>query len=121
MTEKNKQLQKRVEDHAIAGIKFTNQLPQTTANKLIISQFIRAITSIGANYQEACEAESSKDFVHKIRISKKEARETIYWLRLLYRTNDPFQEAITRLGTETEELVKIFSSIVSKFSQPKVK
>ena len=70
---------------------------------------------MGANYQEACEAESSKDFVHKTKIVKKELRETKYWLRLLCKQNKEFMEEITCLGNESTELLKIFSAIVYKF------
>ena len=76
---------------------------------------IKAGTSIGANYREACEAESSKDFIHKIAVSKKEARETKYLLKLLLKTNPSFQNDIITLGKEANELVKIFASIIKKF------
>ncbi len=70
---------------------------------------------MGANYREACEAESSKDFVHKIRVVLKEARETKYWLKLLLKNNPQLSDEIIKLGKECAELIKIFSSIVSKF------
>ncbi len=72
---------------------------------------------MGANYREACEAESSKDFVHKIRVVLKEARETKYWLKLLLENNPALSEEIIKLGKECVELIKIFSSIVSKFKR----
>ena len=64
-------------------ILLVNELPKTSANLKIFHQIIRSGTSIGENYREACEAESAKDFVHKMSISKKEAKETLYWLELL--------------------------------------
>jgi len=72
---------------------------------------------MGANYNEACEAESSKDFVHKIKISKKEAKETKYWLRLLQvpEKNAPYKEELVALREECHEYLLIFSSVVSKF------
>ncbi|MCX6704676.1 MAG: four helix bundle protein [Candidatus Woesebacteria bacterium] len=92
-----------------------NKLPKTSANLVIFHQTIRSGTSIGANYHEACEAESAKDFVHKIRISKKEAKETCYWLVLLLKTNPKFKKELEGLSDEVSEFIKIFSKISSKF------
>jgi four helix bundle protein len=92
-----------------------NKLPKTSANLIIFHQIIRSGTSIGANYREACEAESAKDFVHKISISKKEAKETLYWLELLIRTNRGFEQGISNLLNETDEFVKIFAKICKSF------
>ena len=91
------------------------KLPKNIINNPLIVQLIKASTSVGANYREACEAESSRDFVHKIKISKKEARESKYWLKLLLKVNPNFRDKIVPLGKEVEEFVKIFASIVSKF------
>jgi len=90
-------------------------LPKNIINNRLVLQLMDAGTSVGANYREACEAESSKDFVHKIKISKKEARESKYWLKLLLKTNLDFRNRIVPLKEEAGELVKIFASIVSKF------
>lgn len=92
-----------------------NKLPKTSANLIIFHQVIRSGTSIGANYREACEGESAKDFIHKLRISKKEAKETLYWLELLIRTNQTYKKEISLLLNEVTEFIKIFSSVSSKF------
>lgn len=68
--------------------------------------------SIGANYCEANEAESRRDFIHKIGICKKETKETKHWLRLLAKTNPEIKENIKKLWSETKELLLIFSSII---------
>ena len=91
------------------------KLPNNLINQRIISQLIDCSSSIGANYSEACEAESSRDFVHKLRIAKKEAKETRFFLRLLFKANLEFTEEIIMRGKESTEFIKIFSSIVSKF------
>jgi len=98
-------------------IKLINKLSKNLINLEISKQVFRSGTSMGANYREACEAESSKDFVHKIRIVLKEARETKYWLKLLLKNNPTLSEEIIKLGKECVELIKIFSSIVSKFKR----
>lgn len=115
MTERNRLLQERIENFAVNGIGLTKVLSQTLSNRQIFSQFIDSITSVGANYHEACEAESAKDFVHKLKISRKENEETGYWLRILKRTNPEFSKNISVLEQESLELNKIFSSIINKF------
>lgn len=96
-------------------ILLTNRLPKTAANLVIVKQITRSGTSIGANYREACEAESAKDFIHKLRISKKEAQETSYWLNLLIQTNSGLRERLIKLNIEVIEFIKIFAKISSKF------
>ena len=98
-------------------INLSRTLPRNEVNSPLIRQVVRSGTSVGSNYREACEAESSRDFVHKIRIAKKEARETRYWLRLLLVSNQVLEDRIVPLGKESAELLKIFASISSKFNK----
>lgn len=91
---------------------FARRLPETTLTRPLISQFIRAGTSVGANYCEADEAESKKDFRHKIAICKKEARETRYWLRLIAGAVPERREEVRPLWQEAKELTLIFSAIM---------
>lgn len=78
-------------------------------------QVIRSSGSIGANYIEANEALSKKDFLMRIKISRKEAKESIYWLKLLKDSNSSSEIAtINSLIEESYQLVKILSSIVEK-------
>ena len=82
-------------------------------NEFILSkQLVRSGTSIGANTEEATAAQSRKDFISKMSISSKEARETNYWLRLL--RDSQLCEGIdyTDLIKESEEIIKILTSIV---------
>lgn len=84
-----------------------------TKNEFILSkQIIRSGTSIGANVNEAISAESKKDFVHKLSISLKEARETKYWLNLLKDSDYINQETFNKSNKSCEELIKILSSII---------
>ena len=82
-----------------------------SVNKRVIEQLVGASGSTGANYCEAVEAESKKDFIHKIGIVKKEVKETKHWLRLLARTNPERKEEIRKLWKEAHELLLIFSKI----------
>ena len=100
-------------------IAFARSLPETILTRPLISQVIRAGTSVGANYCEADEAESKKDFRHKIAICKKEARETRYWLRMIAAAAPDGREEARRLWQEAKELNLIFGAIVRTASEPK--
>ena len=94
---------------------FVKTLPKTTANIEDGKQLIKASGSVGANYIEANESLGKKDFLMRIRISRKEAKESAYWLRLINETNKlkNADEAL-RLIQEANELKKILSSILAK-------
>jgi four helix bundle protein len=94
---------------------FCNRLPRNRINIEYIAQLIRSSSSVGSNYIEANEALSKKDFIMRIKICRKEAKETVYWLRLIMDNNDSNfkQEALT-LEKEAIELKKIFSTIIDK-------
>jgi four helix bundle protein len=106
-------LEERTARFAEEVIKFIKKLNLDVINKPIIEQLVRSTGSIGANYCEANEAESKKDFVHKIGIVKKETKETQFWLRLLESSNSSFKEDIQNLWKEAHELLLIFSKIKS--------
>ena len=82
-------------------------------NEFIISkQVVRSGTSIGANIEEALAAHSRRDFISKMTISSKEARETNYWLRLLRDSKLLVSVDLNALIKESEEIIKIITSIV---------
>ncbi len=87
-------------------------IPDTPINRPLISQVVRSSTSVGANYMEADGAESKADFRHKIALCKKEAKETMHWLRMLATSNPEKAPECRRYWSETHELVLIFSSIL---------
>jgi len=94
---------------------FLKTLPNTMANIEDGKQLIRSSGSIGANYREANEALSKKDFLMRVKISRKEAKESVYWLRLIYETNNLRNSAeAKRLLQEADELKKILSSIIER-------
>lgn len=94
-------------------IEFIKILPRTVANREIMKQLIRSSTSVGANYIEANESLGKKDFAMRIKISRKEAKETIYWLKLV-ELKDGQEHLRQSLINEATELMKIFGSIVEK-------
>ena len=108
-------LEERTFQFAKAVRLFIKSLPNTVANIDDGKQLIRSSGSVGANYREANEALSKKDFLMRIKISRKEAKESAYWLRLIYETNNLGNEnKAQRLMQEAIELKKILSSIVEK-------
>ncbi|MBI2341070.1 MAG: four helix bundle protein [Deltaproteobacteria bacterium] len=93
---------------------FAKSLPKDQINGVLLGQIVRSGTSIGANYMEADGAESRKDFYHKIGICKKESKETKHWLRMIAIAVPEKKTECRRLWQEVQELVLIFSSIISK-------
>jgi len=97
-------------------IKFTKKISKNNITLPIISQLIRAGTSVGANYCEADDAESRKDFQHKIGISKKESRETKHWLRMIVVAEPELKAEARILWQEAKELNLIFNAIIRKLN-----
>ena len=93
-------------------------LPKSFLLKEDVIQLMKSSGSVGANYIEANEALGKKDFLMRIRISRKEAKESAYWLRLIHDVNklEQSDEAL-KLQNEAIELKKIFSAIIEKSSQ----
>ena len=102
-------------------IKLSHKIPKTPTNIPIISQLVRAGTSVGANYCEADCAESKKDFEHKIGICKKESKETRHWLRMLAVAEQNVTNEARVLWKEANELNLIFTSIVKSVRLGKTK
>ena len=106
-------LEERLLEYSVRIIKIVEQLPNTKAGNHVAGQLLKSGTSPYPNHGEAQAAESRKDFVHKIRISLKELRETQRWLKLIQRV--PLVKQPKRLNeiiTETDELIKIFVTSV---------
>jgi len=96
------------------AVRFARTLPQDAITRPLISQFVRAATSVGANYCEADDAESRRDFRHKIALCRKESRETRHWLRMLAAALPDCSETARDLWRETQELNRIFGAIGRK-------
>ncbi|HLE48847.1 MAG TPA: four helix bundle protein [Patescibacteria group bacterium] len=95
-------------------IELCKKIPKNVITIPIINQLIKCATSIGANYCEADDAESKKDFKHKIGICKKESRESKFFLRMLAKAVPEFKEEIKSLWQEAKEINLIFNSIYKK-------
>ena len=118
---KNKyDLEERITRFAEEVIDFVKTIKENVVNSRIISQLVGATGSIGANYCEATEAESKKDFIHKIGICKKEIKESRHWLRLLARSNPEYSDKLRGLWKEAQELLLIFSKIAKSSRDGKI-
>jgi four helix bundle protein len=97
-------------------IRFVKDIKINPITKPLIEQIIRSATSIGANYMEADACNSKKDFINKLVISKKEAKETMHWLRMISVADVDSLIECRKLWKEAHELVLIFSTIIKKKS-----
>ena len=107
-------LEERTLEFAKGVINLCKKLSQNTINFKLIGQLVDASTSVGANYREANEKLSKKDFAHKMRITRKECKESTYWLRLSKEANPKFSGEIDTFIKESQELRSIFTSIIEK-------
>ena len=106
-------LEDRTLNFAKQVIAFINKLSKTLTNIEISRQLVRSAGSVGANYIEANESLSKKDFVMRIKICRKEAKESRYWLKLINCDKD-FEKRQEDLIQEANELMKIFGAIIEK-------
>jgi len=114
--EKPYKLSERFFSFAVGVIRQVRTLPDSKEYSVIVYQLVKAASSIGANYEEAQAAVSKADFVNKIGICLKEAREAHYWLRIIIATLDK-NEPWKPLEKEGGEIKKILGSIYTKVSK----
>ena len=107
-------LENRCLDFAVDVRQLVMLLERNIPNQEDSKQVVRSSGSIGANYIEANESLGDKDKLMRLRISRKESKETVYWLSILKKTNDKFGTEIQKLLNESQELRKIFSAIILK-------
>ncbi len=113
---RKKEIYGRIDRFVISSLTFTRVLPQDLTNREIVKQLVRSCSSIGANAWEGQTAQTKKEFIRCFSISKKEAKETWYWLELLQKLNPSFFDKLDPLIKEANELVAIISKIIL-FSQ----
>jgi len=105
-------LSERLLDFAASSIKLTVKLKRTAVGRYMAYQLMRAASSSGANYEDACGAESKADFINKVQLVLKELRESLYWLRLVERTSLISGDELKALEDEANELTKIVAKSV---------
>ena len=107
-------LEERTARFGEAVIAFAKRLPNGPVASPLTSQIVRSATSIGANYAEADDAQSKKEFLQKIGYCRKEARETKHWLRMISAAAPEKRNAARELWREAKELHLIFAAIVRR-------
>jgi len=114
---KNYDIHERIFNFIVKVINFLNKLPKTPTNLVFINQATRSVTSVGANDQEADGALTKKDFIHGFTVVRKEGKETVFWLRLIEKTNPQrFSIEALDLVKEGGEIVAIVSTIIKNTS-----
>ena len=107
-------IQQRTFQFGVRIIKFVDKLPRTLSATELGRQLLRSGTSIAANMEEANGAESKSDFIHKVSIAYKEARETRLWLGMIEAANLTTAAEVKELHAESDELVRILFAILRK-------
>ena len=102
----------RIYQFVLRVLRATRQLPKTSENSVLVRQVVRSAGSIGANASEADGAESKKEFIQQFTIAKKEAKETLYWLSLLFEYNSIGKNKSASLLDEAHQIVSILSKII---------
>jgi len=115
--EKPQDLRPRTKDFALRIIRLYCSLPKTTEAQVLGKQVLRSGTSVGAHYREGQRAKSDADFINKYEGALQELDETAYWLELLVEAGIVPAEKLSSLQKETDELIAIFVSIVTKVKQ----
>jgi len=113
-------LEERTLTFAKRVIHLCQKLPSNVVNSKLIDQIIRSSESIGANYSEANDALGKKDFAFRLRISRKETKETLFWLELISEANPSFLSSVSDLINESIEIRNILSAIVKKVESKNV-
>ncbi len=113
---KPRDIRDRTYQYSLRAIRLFQSLQEGTdrAGWELSRQYLRSATSIGANVEEAQSGESRADFLHKYGIAQKEAREALYWLRLLADSKIVPRARLTPLIKETEEIISIITTIIVK-------
>lgn len=114
MKNKTYDLEERTLEFAKGIVRLCKKLRKDEINIRIIGQLIDASTSVGANYREANEALSKRDFLYRMKITRKECKESSYWLELLEEANKNLKDEIDSSIKESQELRNIFTSIINK-------
>ncbi len=95
-------------------IQLCKKVKRNPINDRLVSQVVRSAGSVGANYREANDALGKKDFAHRLKISRKECKETLHWFELLQEANPQLEMEIETLSREGTELRNILSAIIKK-------
>ena len=113
-------LEERTTEFARRVIRLCKALPRNLINSRLIGQAVGSAGSVGANYREANDALGKKDFVHRLKIARKEAKEIIHWLELIEEANLELKSRMQDIKQEARELKNILSAIIDKTEKKKI-
>lgn len=99
-------------EFAVKIVNFYKKFSVEKREFILSKQLLRSGTSVGANIREGINAQSKRDFIHKLSIAQKECDETIYWIDLLFETNYIQKEDFDDLKNDATEILKILRSII---------
>jgi len=119
MQDYRKDLSDRLLDFAVDVVQLAPRLQRSATGRFMVGQQVRSASSAGANFQEACGAESRADFAHKMQVVLKELRETEYWLKLVTRAKFVPANLLLEPLAEADELIRIVvKSVATAKSRP---
>lgn len=107
-------LERRTTEFAKAVIRVCKELPRNPINDRLTGQVVGAAGSVGANYREANDALGKKDFIQRLKIARREAKESLHWLELILESSISKEFEIKPVMTEAKELKDILSAIIKK-------
>ena len=110
-------IQSRTMEFGVRIVELVDRMGRTLASETMARQLIRSGISIGANMEEADGAETKKDFIHKVSLAYKEARESRYWLAVIRRTVMKSDLPVGEIWQEADEIVRILFAILRKSRQ----
>ena len=117
---KGDDIQERLIDFAVGIIQLTTKLTESSSEKHVAKQILRSGTSPAPNYAEARSAESSNDFVHKLKVALKELNETKVWLQIIIRSQMIPSNEFSELQNECDELCRIINASVNTAKKRKM-
>jgi four helix bundle protein len=106
------EMEQRLLAFAAAAMRLVGRLSRSVEGRYVAGQLMRSAASSGANYHEACAAESRADFVHKLQVALKELRESEYWLRLAAQATLLPSTTLSPLQDEADQLIRIIAKSV---------
>lgn len=102
---------------AIKGVEFYKKITESKREYILSKQFVRSITSVGANIREAVNGQTKPDFIHKLSIAQKECDESMYWLELLQASDYISKDEFSEIYNDCEEVLKITKKYYHHFEK----
>jgi four helix bundle protein len=111
-------LENRTTEYARSVIRLCKCLPRNPINDRLVDQLVGSSGSVGANYREANDSLGKKDFIQRLKIARREAKESLHWLELIVEANLNKEAEIETLIKECQELKNILSAVIIKVEKP---